>query len=706
MTPRAARSYAFAANLAAFCACAGLAFARNINALFYHYDGSYALVDVRAQLSSGQPIFEYTNNFLQSIGNIQLLHNAKLLFYYWPIAWLADLRLAKIASGVLIAAIVFTSVYAVARLLSQSRPVAAAAAWCIGFLSAPFVSVWFFYPLIYVNPHFVPVLAIPVVAFWLIGGAGRSSNLFADAARALGLVALAFYVLAAAPDLSPVITLGTLPYIVLPIVTARSWTEQWRKVAVLTAAMILAVILRWPWYLIGLFLDTAPNLFPNDFTAVYQDASYASVMFQGSSFSWAGPLLVGSSALGALFSLRAADFQLRAAAWMVLALIVLFAAAGLVLTLVPHWILPPPIYFEVAIWPLYGVFAGVVLVRLSNVVAAQFARARYWKSNLVRPQAAVPVAALVLAVVLVFRHHPQTSDYPFPPRHSPVAEILKADIAFDSHSSFRGRVMTAIPVEPDGPDATAQQVSKAATWARMSGNDEMSVGLWFYRVPTLFEYNQFLSPLFHALLKRALQRPSLVHQRNMTILTYPDSRVLKLLGVRYVLMPRPDAALGALRATEDRAGEPWGLVELAAPNLATYSPTTVEVRGNLASTLDFVMDDRVDLARQATAQANVAGPLVPARSSALLMEGRDLHVTAESDGRTLVIVPVEFSHCLELDEAHPATGGGATLLRIDGLLTGMVFDRHVDALLSFRIGPLHNPLCRWEDYRDSKAMLR
>ena len=33
------------ANLAAFSACACLAFARNINALFYHYDGSYLLVD-------------------------------------------------------------------------------------------------------------------------------------------------------------------------------------------------------------------------------------------------------------------------------------------------------------------------------------------------------------------------------------------------------------------------------------------------------------------------------------------------------------------------------------------------------------------------------------------------------------------------------------------------------------------------------------
>jgi hypothetical protein len=43
-----------------------------------------------------------------------------------------------------IAAAVFTLAYAMARLLSQRRLVAAAAAWILGFLAAPFVSVSFF----------------------------------------------------------------------------------------------------------------------------------------------------------------------------------------------------------------------------------------------------------------------------------------------------------------------------------------------------------------------------------------------------------------------------------------------------------------------------------------------------------------------------------------------------------------------------------
>jgi hypothetical protein len=111
------------------------------------------------------------------------------------------------------------------------------------------------------------------------------------------------------------------------------------------------------------------------------------------------------------------------------------------------------------------------------------------------------------------------------------------------------------------------------------------------------------------------------------------------------------------------------------------------------------------LSKQAVAQEEVPGPLTPVRAVALSMAGKDLRLVADSDGRSLIVVPVEFSHCLELTETAAGRGGGATVLRIDGLLTGIIFAHHIDAVLSFRIGPLHNPTCRWADYRDLKALL-
>jgi hypothetical protein len=691
------------ANLAAFSACACLAFARNINALFYHYDGSYMLVDARDQLTFGQPFFAYSDNFLQSIGNFQLPQNARQLFFLWPIGWFSNPQVAKVASYLILASIVFLTAFGMARLLSQSRTVALTAGWTLGFLTTPFVPRPFFYEILAVAPAFVVIVAAPVVGFWLVSRAGRSS-LLADVAIAFGFVALASYLLAAATLALPILATGMTVYVVLALAVARCRSELLRKFAVIAAALIAAIILRWPWYLLGLFLDTAPNLFPHDFTVVYSTANAASIMFQGREFGWAGPLFVISSAVGAVLSLRSGVSELRAAAWTVLACIATFMSAGVALTLMPHWILPPPIYLEVAVWPLYAVFAASAALSVFNFVTHRLARTK--RSHVVPPRWIVLPALFVLAAIFVLRKAPTASGYPFPPQITPVVAILKAGIALDSASAFKGRVLTTMPIKPDGDDAWAQQSNAAGYWARTAGNDEMSLGLWYYRIPTLFEYNQFLSPAFHALIKRALQRPPIAHQRNITVLTYPDAPVLKLLGVRYVLMPRPDVSLGELRASENRDGEPWDLIELTEPNLATYSPTVIEIRSDLASTLDFIVEGGVDLSKRAVAREEIGGSLMPVRSSTLSMADEDLHVVAESDGRSVVIVPLEFSRCIELHEVHPGDGNGPSLVRIDGLLTGLVFDRRVDAVLSFRIGPLHNPLCRWEDYREMRAMIR
>jgi hypothetical protein len=693
------------ANLAAFGVCACIAFARNSSALFYHYDGAYMLVEARNQLTSTQPLFEFSNDFLQSTGNIQFAQNARLLFFLWPMGWFSDLRTAKITTYLVIAAVVFLSAYKLGRLLSQPRTIALTAGWILGFIATPIVPKPFFYDILSVAPAFVVVAVVPIASFWLISHAGRSSSMLADAANVLGLIALVFYILAAVPIFIPVLALGTAVYVVLAILLAQSRSELWRKLCVLVSALFVIIVLRWPWYVFGLFLYTAPNIFPNDFTAVYNDKLFASILFHAQQIGFAGPILVALSVAGAVFSLRSATAELRAAAWVLLASVAGLFAAGIALSVMPHWIFPPTLYFEIAVWPLYGVFSAIALHRIPAFLVERFAPTKLWAGNRARPQVIVLILAFAIAAAFAITKSPTPIGYPFPPRATPVVTALQANIALHPLSQFNGRMATIIPITADAGDAWAQQSSATTTWARTSGNDEMSVGVWYYQIPTLFEYNQFISPVFHALIKRALQRPPIAHQRNITVLTYPDTRVLKLLGVRYLLTPQPDAGIGELRVTEERVGGRWGLIELSEPNLATYSPTLIETRHDLASTLDFIVD-HVDLAKRAVTREEIDGVLVPLSSSALSMSDGGLRVVAESAGRSLVVVPIEFSHCIELRATNPGMGTATTLLRIDGVLTGILFDSHLDAVLSFRYGPLHNPLCRWQDYRELQSMLR
>jgi hypothetical protein len=694
---------AFAINIVAFSVCACLAFARNINALFYHFDGSYMFVDARDQLRHGEPLFEYANNFLQSIGNIQFPVNANLLFFYWPIAWFSDYSVAKIACYLVIAAIVFASTYAMARMLAVPRRVSLVAGWIVGFTTCPFVPLWYFYPIFDSAPQFLPVFVAPVLAFWLIARIGRG-GLLADVASAIGLLMWAVYFMSAIVLLLPVIVLGTAPYVAMAISLAQNRTELLRKTSVLAGLLILATVLQWPWLVAGIFLYTSPNLYPADFTVVYQNAASASVFFHyGRGVGYAGLVFVVSAAFGAVISLRSSNTPLRYAAWTTICLIALFILLGRVLVATPHWIFPPPIYFEIAMWPLYGTFAAITFDFASKLLAKYLPQSG--KRFVTQPYTAALAVGILVAGVLVFYRPPTPNGYPFPPGKTAAVSFLSDHIGLASASEFKGRILTAMPVKQGPTDAWSQQMSSASNWAIESGNDEMSLGLWYYRIPTLFEYNQFLSPAFHAVIKRDLQQPPVAHQRNITVLDYPNARVLQLLGVRYVLMPQPDASLGAVQVTEDRNGVSWGIVELPRPNLASYSPTSVEARSSLSGMLDFINDDEIDLTKRAVSLLPQTAQLTPAVSSKLSLQGKDLRLVAESEGRSLIVVPVEFSHCVEIRQVGPDSSSAPALQRIDGLLTGVVFERHIDAVLSFRIGLLHNPTCRWADYREFKAML-
>jgi hypothetical protein len=704
--PTVAQALALLANLLAFTACAALAYYRNIDGLFHGFDGMYMLVETLNRPATVQPAFAFSNDFLQSIGNIQLLQNPLLQFYFWPVGWFDDLKVAKVVVYLLIAVMMFASVYSLARLLSQGRLTALVAGWVVGIVATPVVPIPFFYPILSVAPSAALLVVFPVVGFGLLRLAGRSSWV-ADGLAALGLLGLVLYFLSAGPASFTLFAPGAIPYVALALLLSDRRSERIRKLLVLAVIVAVAVGLRWPWYLLGLFSNTSAHLFPDDFTTIYRDPVYVSILFQGSAFGWAGPAFVAASVVGALLSLRRGAEELRVAAWVLLATIATLLIAVAALFVVKDWILPAPIYVEIAFWPLYAVFAAVALCKSVELAVTRLAAGRLFADSAGRAAWLLPMPAAAAAALLAASRPPTTFASSFPPRSTEMVDVLKANIALFPGSRFNGRVATIIPVEANGEDAWVQQVGAAYKLWRATGNDHMTLGLWYSRIPTLFEYNQFLSPVFHALVKRTLQQPALPHQRNITILSHANIRVLKLLGVRYAILPQEDSPLGRPRATENVAGQPWGLFELPDANLATYSPTSVEVRGSLASTLDFVADDGIDLAKSAVVREEIGGFLVPVQSSSLTMSGGDLRVAAHSTGRSLLVVPLEFSRCIEVEDLRAGSGGpGPTLVRVDGLLTGVVFERDLDAVLAFRTGPLRNPTCRWQDYQDVRTMLR
>ena len=449
-SPTVAQAPAFLANLLVFTTCAALVFYRNIDGLFHGFDGIYMLVEILNRSAAVQPTFAFSNDFLQSIGNIQLLQNPLLQFYFWPIGWIANLKVAKVVVYLIIAGLVFVSAYGLTRLLSQNRLTALTAGWIVGIAATPIAPIPFFYPILSVAPFTVLLVVSPVVGFGLLLLAGRSIWI-ADLLATLGLLGLVFYLLSASPGSFTLLALGAIPYVALALLLADRRSELIRKLVVLAIVAALAISLRWPWYLLGLFDNTAAYVFPNDFTGVYSDPIYGSVLFHGRAFGWAGPAFVTAAVVGALLSLRRGAGALQVAARVLLATItaLLVAVAAFV---VKDWILPPPIYVEIAFWPLYGVFAAVALCRLVELTVTRLAAKHFFADTGARAAWLLPLSA-VAAVALLATSRLPTAFASFPPYSTTIIDILKAKISLSptpastagSRRSFLSRTMAWTP---------------------------------------------------------------------------------------------------------------------------------------------------------------------------------------------------------------------------------------------------------------------
>src|SRR2546421_10756959 len=89
--------------------------------------------------------------------------------------------------------------------------------------------------------------------------------------------------------------------------------------------------------------------------------------------------------------------------------------------------------------------------------------------------------------------------------------------------------------------------------------------------------------------------------------------------------------------------------------------------------------------------------LSPARNVRMSVVQGGLHVSALSNGTSLLLLPQQFSHCLGAHDDR------VRLVRSDLLLTGVIFSGRVDTDISFDYGIL-SPQCRRTDFADLKQL--
>jgi hypothetical protein len=235
------------------------------------------------------------------------------------------------------------------------------------------------------------------------------------------------------------------------------------------------------------------------------------------------------------------------------------------------------------------------------------------------------------------------------------------------------------------------------------GNMFQLTDLWNSNIPTFEDYGQWLTKQMYMFDSDLLAGDEdFVDPTGISTHIYKfHPNILALLGVRYVVS---DGTVSSPSVTEilqqKGAAGTLRLYEIENVNRGNFSPTEVVVANSYDDAIARLQNIHGRDAVILLDSAPLPSPLVPAVQAHLVVEKGGYHIKAQSSGNSLLILPVQFSHCWEL--AAPA--GEAGIFRANIIQTGLYFRGNLDAVLRFGFG-LTNSGCRRRDADDINGYL-
>jgi hypothetical protein len=677
-----------------------------------HYtggDGVMAQAVVRAAFKLNR-LFDVTSlGLVQGIGSQSLPLNVWANPAYWPFA-ISDGKWAADTSGLIALTCFAAACYAMARCFDLSVVASAVAAQLSILIFGPVLVLVGFTSVFVLTPGFAVVYAPHMMALGLLARieAGKLASfvLFTS-----GLFLLLLYSLYCDPLWSMVSAIGwAVAFAVVAFSPLHAGTIFVRCAALACCGILFLAggVLE---YLYTLTQYTARVQFPSLITRP-ADLAYGSVLFT----TVFGRYLYGACIFGWMLGFIALTGRPRV---LVTAAAVSFAFLAAYVTaflLSPaNWWLPLPIYVEHCLYPLFaagGVAGCWGALRQLGLFARHLADRADLRALLsVRPQilgafperpfsrawigaiiglvavALIPIAGIVVAAK---RQPLYASVYVTPwPDEPEFAGYLSANIGLSVGKPFRG---------------------SATLWTNSYPDRFSMANLWRHGIPTANEYSQLVTP--QALyLNGALFKKDVSTDMNQFMPwiggegSYPLLfKMFQALGVRYIVGYDPfDAAQqGGFRTHTFPRRQPtvppgrWLIYEFPDPNVGNYSPTQVVTAASAPEMLTHLRDPNFDFRRDVVLSSGLES-LVPARRMNLSIIRGGLHVSGESEGTSLVLLPQQFSHCLTASDRR------VRIVRANLISTGVIFSGVVDTDISFGYG-MFSPGCRRADLADVKRL--
>jgi hypothetical protein len=253
----------------------------------------------------------------------------------------------------------------------------------------------------------------------------------------------------------------------------------------------------------------------------------------------------------------------------------------------------------------------------------------------------------------------QPSDYPIM-TPAVIAEVLPSLKSTPQDEVFRGRVML---LQSPNEESLMNRIQPSPRVA------ELHEALLQSRLPVLNMKNYYVSSRF-ATAMSAWFTDGRPFERNLVMMNSINIKLARMLGVRFVVSQVPLKVQDGISFAGQFGAD--FLYELDSPNLGFLSPTSVvSERSTSPDRVEQIINSSsFEPAVTVMAERSISN-LVPAEWAQIQTRPGKLFVEVRTKGRSLLILPFEYSECMHLRMPDE----GAELLRVNYLLTGLLVDQ-------------------------------
>jgi hypothetical protein len=706
-------NFPFAGHALLFAGLAFTVFHRNAGNMFVGLDGTYMLTLVARQFDWLPPAIGFAGDPFRGLGDMSFALNARLLpGYFIPALVFGGANVAHVAFQALAATIfaveIFVAVYVLGRSLQYDRLDSSLAPWLLVPFIFPFFAATRIYPIIPLIPHMATAIATTALLVSLFAWQGRAEKLSRyDVARFVAAYFLAAHLTLAQPLMLPLAAAVFIAAFGGLLYAASSRAEVLIKLATAGALALLLLLTGFAAFGFGIFEFSASRFWSAEFESYPYGVYAISMLFHGAAHGIAGPMLFGAAILGIVTCALSCQRPLARIAIATLVFLVAIFVYGAVALTLGYWKAPLPLYFEFFALPVLALFAARFIAALVRAIAHR----HQIGIRPVRAEMFCLACIVVVSLVVNFVRVAPVRTYPLPPAKPPMIAQLAELAAMSAGQPFRGRVVTLFGQSAPGKsmgwlDLHVRDNARIAA----AGNDFHTIGLWAFNIPTLFEYSQTMSAAYYGAMTRLLAGPNARQLRNVIVLRRADPKALALFGVRYVISdaPQPEPFVG-ISDERTSATETLYLYEVPNPNLGHWSVVGTRTASNFENALAAVAAPDFDPQRAAILIAplddRISAALLPAQNVSLIVEPSAWRIEATSAGTSLLVLPIEFSRCLNV-VPESRSGPDPILLRVNAVQTGVLFSGRIRARIRYFTGPFENATCRINDARELAQMLQ